>query len=457
MKKLLLVSLLAVSAQLATAQDFKKVQSTVLLGRFEDAKTEIDKMMADPKAAVKPEALYWKAKIYAVIYKDEKLAAKFPGIEKDAKDAMQKYMASDAGYAQVKDKGADPFFDIYGTSFGKGVKLFNEKKWAEAAGYFETSITYIDEIIKNKWTNSNIAFDTTALLYTGYSLQNASKPDEAAKYYSKLADNKVKGEGYIEVYRFLVVHYSNTNNEALFNKYLALAKEVYPTQMPWDEFEVDFIDKNYDLAKKTALYDKEDAAGTLTEKKYLQFGDLFINVKNKEKDHLDSAKLAAYTLKAADAFKKAYAKNNAQSLAAFNVGVIYYTIFGEYDDRYANNIRALQQLNSNRPVEKDPKKKAAADAKFKEQTDPIKKANTDLEKPLNENIDISIEWLTKAFNILKDKSDRTNVEKSVINKTVDFLANLYGYKRDKVRGKDAKAYDAFDAKYKEFDALHSKY
>lgn len=457
MKKLLFVSLFAASVQLAAAQDMKKVESNFLLNRVEDAKTEIEKVVADPKNAAKPEVLYWKAKIYAAVYKDAKLSEKFPSMDQDVKDAMQKYIAADPAFAVAKAKGADLFFDVYGTSFQKGVKLFNEKKWSDAAGYFETAIAYIDEIIKNKWTNSNIAFDTTALLYTGYSLQNANKLEGASKYYGKLADNKVKGEGYIEVYRFLVVYYTNTNNKAQFDKYLALAKEVYPKEMPWDEFEMDFIDKNYDLAKKSAMYDKDDAAGTMTEKQYLQFGDLFVNVKNKEKGHLDSAQIAGYTLKAADAFKKAFAKNPNQSLAAFNVGIIYYTIFGEYDDQYSANIRAMRQLNSNKPVEKDPKKKAAAEAALKQQMDPLKKANADLEKPLFDNIDASIEWLAKSYNILKDKADRTAVEKSVINKSVDFLANLYGYKRDKVRGKDAKAYDAYDAKYKEFDALHGKF
>ena len=457
MKKLLFVSLLAASVQLATAQDLKKVENNMVLNRVEDAKTEIDKVLADPKNASKPEVLYWKAKIYAALYKDAKLSEKFPSIDQDVKDAMQKYIAADPSFAVTKSKGADFFFDVYSASFQKGVKLFNEKKWNDAANYFETAITYIDEIIKNKWTNSSIAFDTTSLLYAGYSLQNANKLDGAAKYYGKLADNKVKGEGYIEVYRFLVVYYTNTNNKAEFDKYLALAKEVYPKEMPWDEFEMDFIDKNYDLAKKTAMYDKDDAAGTMTEKQYLQFGDLFVNVKNKEKGHLDSAQMAVYTLKAADAFKKAFAKNPSQSLAAFNVGIIYYTIFGEYDDQYSANIRTMRQLNSNKPVEKDPKKKAAAEAALKQQMDPLKKANADLEKPLFDNIDASIEWLTKSYNILKGKQDKTAVEKSVINKSVDFLANLYGYKRDTVRGKDAKAYDTYDAKYKEFDALHGKF
>ncbi len=457
MKKLLLLSMLAISLQSATAQDLKKVQSTFLLNRFEEAKTEVDKLAADAKTGTKPEVLYWKAKVYAAIYKDANLSTKYPGIAAEVNDAFKKYMAADPAYAQVKEKGADLFFDIYGASFAKGVKLFNDKKWDDAAGDFETAITYIDEIIRNKWTNAKLSFDTTALLYAGYSLQNASKLNDAAKYYGKLAENKVTGEGYVEVYRFLVIHYTNTNNEEQFKKYLALAKEVYPKALPWDEYEVDFLDKNYDLKKKTELYDKEDAAGTMSEAKYLQFGDLFVNVKNKEKGHLDSAQLSAYTVKAADAFKKAFAKNSQHAIAAFNVGVINYNIFGEYDDKYTANIRAMQTLNGNRTVEKDPKKKAVADAKFKEQVEPFKKANAELEKPLTEYVDASIDWLNKAYTILKDKSDRSNVEKSVLNKTIDFLANLYGYKRDKNRGKDAKAYDAYDAKFKEFDALHGKF
>ena len=74
-----------------------------------------------------------------------------------------------------------------------------------------------------------------------------------------------------------------------------------------------------------------------------------------------------------------------------------------------------------------------------------------------ENLDNSIDWIEKSYTILKAKSDRNKTEKSVINKSVDFLANLYAYKRDKVRGKDLKAYDAFDAKYKEYDTLHGKF
>jgi hypothetical protein len=455
MKKFLLLAMIAISVQGVRAQDFKKVQTATLLTKFEDAKTEIDKVMTDPKATAKAEGWYWKAKIYAALSKDPAMRAKYPNLTKDADEAFTKYAELDPVFALVKEKGAEGYFDMYSSAYNSAIKVFNDKKWDDASGQFETAINYINLIIRNKWTNANIAFDTTSVLYAAYSFQNAAKMDKAAQYYAVLADNKVSGKEYVDIYKFLATHYIATKNAPMFQKYVALGKELYPAEA-WDEYEVDYMDKNNTLAQKTEIYDKEDAAGTLNEMKYLQFGDLFVNVKNKEKN-LDSAEMNRYSLKAVDAFKKAYAKNNQNAIAAFNVGVIYYNIYYDYDDKYAANIRAMQALNANKPVEKDPKKKAAADAKFQATLDPYKKANADVEKPMIENLDNSIVWLEKSYEILKNKATRTNTEKSVINKSVDFLANLYAYKRDRARGKDPKAMDAYEAKYKEYDALHGKY
>lgn len=457
MKKLLLLTMLAAAFQLVQAQDLKKVQTTVILKKWEDAKTEIDKAIADPKGQTK-EGYYWKARVYAALYADPVLTAKYPNAAKDADAAFKKYRELDPSLTVAKASGPEGYFDMYKTSFADAIKVFNAKKWDEAAIDFTTAVEYSDVIFTNKWTAGNYAFDTTSLLYLGYAFQNAKKMDDAAKAYGRLADNKVGGETYADIYKFLDSYYSTAKNQELFNKYLALSRELYPAEgASWDEFEMDYIDNNWTLAQKVAFYDKGDAAGTLTERQLLQFGEVFVHVKDKEKT-LDSAQALAYTLKAADAFKKAYAKNNQNSIAAFNVGVIYYNIYGEYDDKYAGNIRNLQGINANRPpADKDPKKKAAADAKFKEQTDAIKNANAAIEKPLMDNLDMAIDWLEKSYTVLKSKSDKNKTEKSIANKSVDFLANLYAYKRDRVRGKDLKAFDAYDAKYKEFDALHAKF
>ena len=72
-------------------------------------------------------------------------------------------------------------------------------------------------------------------------------------------------------------------------------------------------------------------------------------------------------------------------------------------------------------------------------------------------MDAAIEWIEKAYNDLKNKEKFTKPEKNVISRSVDFLATLYGFKRDKVRGKDQKAYDELDAKYNFYDTLHDKY
>ncbi|MFL9484164.1 hypothetical protein ACI6Q2_15390 [Chitinophagaceae bacterium LWZ2-11] len=459
MKKVLFFSMIAAGVMTGVqAQDFKNVQKAVLLKQTENAKTEIDNVMKDPKAQAKPEGWMYKAEIYAAIYKDPALKVKYPNAEVVADEAFQKYAQLDPSYKIMKDNGAQQAaFDLYGTSFNNGIRTFNSKHWDSASYFFKYAVAYSDVIFKNKWSeNTNIAFDTTSILYAGYSSQNAQKPELALGYYTRLADNKVKGEGYNDIYKYILVSYSNQKNLDQFNKYLAIAKELYPKDN-WEEYELDYFNRNYSLEQKAALYDKEDAAGTISFLKYMHYGDAFANPSKEDKAALDSAKLADYQDKASDAFKKASLKDATDGLSPFNVGVIAYTKFGIYDDRMRDNRKKLQDLNSNRPVEKDPKKKTAADAAFKAQADEIKAANATLEKPMLAEADKSIEWLEKAYNILKDKATRTNTEKNLLNKSVDFLANLYSYKRDALKGKDPKMYDVYDAKYKQFDALHDKF
>lgn len=436
------------------AQDYKKVQANVLLNKMEDAKRDIDKIEADPKGQNKPETWYWKSKIYAAINKNETARQNYPTIFSDAEKAIKKYIELDPTFALVKEKGAEGFFDLYSYSFNVGLKDFKEKNWSGAASDFEGAVYYSDFIFSNKWANSSAPFDTTSILYAAYSNQNAKQLDNATKYYKRLAESKCIGEGYQDIYKYLVEYYMNNKDKVSFDKMMAIGKELYPKETSWEYFEAEYIDNNLSLTEKTEYYDKGDAAGTITENQYLQFGDIFVNVRHKE---TDSSKFDFYTKKGIEAFKKAYTLNPQNALASYNVAVIYYNYFNESDDKYVANVKLMQKINADRPFEKDPKKKLAIDAKIKAQVDEIKKSNLLVEKETFENIDYAIDWLTKSYNLLKEKSNRTKTEKSVINKAVDFLANLYNYKMNKVRGKDVKAYDALEVKYKEFDALHDTF
>ena len=200
-----------------------------------------------------------------------------------------------------------------------------------------------------------------------------------------------------------------------------------------------------------SLYEQKLAAGGLKERDFLMFGDMFMS--GKTEDNPDK-----YINKAAEVYKKAYELNNKNFAAAFNIGIAYYNQFSILDEQTGKNIKALQNLNANKPAApKDPKKKVAFEAAFKAQQDSIKKLNVALEAPIKEKVDASIEWITKAYDAIKDKEKLERSEKGVASRSVDFLATLYAYKRDKARGKDQKASDEYDLKYNIYDKLHDKY
>jgi len=459
MKKLSLLLTFAFALFLANAQDkaFKNVNTNFLLGKFEEAKTELDKAMADPKNESKAEAWLWKTRIWAELYGDEKLEAKYPDAGKTALEAFKKYESMDKDLKMIADasvswRSADL---IYVNSFNRGRKQFDAKKWAEAFDFF-TKAEYIGEVFtKKNLRNNGAVVDTFIVLYTAYAAQNAKKSDDAAFYYGKLADKKIGGNDYKDIYSYLLVYNSDKKQKDNFFKYLGIAKELYPTE-DWDDYEFDYFTKNYSMQEKVDAYSKEDAAGTLSARKYMLYGQLFSEISRDEKS-LDSASKASYQHKSTDAFLKAFNKDNKLAIAAFNAGVNYYNDFNIYDERMYNNRKLMQEINSTKVTEKDPKKKAAAEAAIKAKADAVKKLNTDIEKPLNENLDNAISWLEKSFLIFKDMPTKDRTVKNCLNNAVKWLANCYQYKRDRAKGKDLKAYDAFDAKYKEYDALYDKF
>lgn len=446
----------ALAFQITKAQDYKKLQTLTVLNKYEDAKTEIDKIAADPKSATKAETFMWKAKIYSAFANanDEKMKVKYADAFTVADAAFTKYLEMDPTFKILKDNSSsDAATNIYSLTYKEGVRTFNAKRWDSASYFFNYAVKYSDFLFQNKLLKSEAPFDTTSILYAGYSAQNAQKPDEAVKYYTRLMDSKVADANYIELYKYVLLQHIKKNDKTTFEKYLAVSKLAYPKEN-WEDYEIEFVNKNFSLKDKVALYDKEDAAGTLSSAKYLQYADVFVNIPKDDKAKMDSLTLDQYQRKALDAFKKAAAKDTTDGIAYFNVGIIYYNIYGVYDDRAIENRKVLQDLNANHVVERDPKKKPAAEAKFKEQTDVIKKLNLDLDKPMAEAVDGCILYIEKSYNILKDKKDPNSVEKSCLRKSVDFLANMYAIKRDKARGKDPKAYDVYDAKYNFYDKLH---
>jgi hypothetical protein len=453
MKKLLGFLTILFAMHTVQAQDFDKVKTNLLLGKTDDAKADYDKILTKKANLVgTAAAYYWKSKIYSAYHKDP---VKYPNAYNESKKALDEYIKAEPSLQLAKDNGQEPFFDVYIKCFKSGVDSFNVKAWKGAAEYFASVVKYSDIIFTQGWASSKQKFDTTAIIYAGYSNQNAGNLDETIFYYKKLVDNKVATPELLDVYRYLLIQLTERKDKVQFDTYLAMSAAAYPNES-WVEYSTEYIDKNLSIDEKVEMFDKLVAVGSISELESQTFGDMFMAGKSAEGVSQENAN--KYIAKASEAYKKAYSMNNKNFAAAFNAGISYYNAFSVLDEKVSINLKALQTINSTKPeAPKDPKKKAAFDAFYKAKIDSVRKINTGLEAPIKENVDAAIEWIDKAFNVIKDKEKLERIEKNVALKSVDFLATLYGYKRDKARGKDQKAFDEFDAKFNIYDQLHDKY
>src|SRR5689334_22870970 len=82
MKKVFL-SLMLASCSLWVAAQYNAVTLYYSTGKIEDAKKEVDKLMADPKTKDKPETYIWKMNVYSELYADSSLAPKYPSARTD--------------------------------------------------------------------------------------------------------------------------------------------------------------------------------------------------------------------------------------------------------------------------------------------------------------------------------------------------------------------------------------
>ncbi|MCZ2223377.1 MAG: hypothetical protein LC122_07075 [Chitinophagales bacterium] len=465
MKKTSLLFIFGIALLTVNAQNkmYKNVQKYFITASYEEARVETDKLIQDPKANDKAETWLWRTRVYSELFFSDKLRVRYPGCGNIALEAFKKYEALEPDYKMLSNATIAawnwrPLDVLYVTNFNLGRKFFEEKKWDSAYYTFMNAVYMGDIIVKKDLRGNGAKIDTLSVLYAAYSAQNGKMENEASALYEKFADLRIGGNDMKDAYIYILLHAAKTKDKEKFYKYIAIAKEVYPSDEDWDDYEMEFITNTTTIEERLALYQKEDTAGTISARKYMLYGQTLIqSTKGKEGEELDSLTTRKLEDASIDAFKKAYLKDNNLGLAAYNAGLLYYNRFSEYDDMISSNRRALQRLNASKADIKDPKKKAAAEAEYKKQSEIIKQANAEIEKPIMEAIDNSIEWLEKSYSSMKDGDLNDRTIKNCLKNSVKWLANLYLYKREKVKGKDTKAYDEYDAKFNLYDGLFSKY
>ncbi|MBS1914921.1 MAG: hypothetical protein JST87_01520 [Bacteroidetes bacterium] len=421
MKKYVLFGMLAMTIHFCTAQDFEKVKKSVILpGQLENAKTEIDKLMNDPKAQAKAEGWMWKAKVYSGIYADEKLRAKYPGAETISNEAFEKYQQMDPTFKILKDNGLQSIAgDIYSTSFNNGVRTYNTKQWDSAGYYFQLAVKYSDIIFKNKWgRDTTMALDTTSILYAGISEEKANKKDVAATYYGKIAQNKIAkigGSDISDVYKWLVDYYSRLNNdEANALKYLALGKEVFPNDTTWPEIESGIYDNELDAYRKNpnkdSLFIKYEQITTSLPKSYVFMYNYGVELYNYAIDTSSGKKPAnsdALIAKAKEKLNKALEINPDYAQADLLLGQI---VFNEAVDLKATT----KDIKGQKP--EDVKKRA------------------DIRVAAGKKFDEAIPYLEKVEKLLGPRGKLKQEERTTLKNAYDLLTTIYEQKnvKDKI-------------------------
>lgn len=230
----------------AFAQDLKEVQTLALTGQYPKAKDAVDKHLAVPKNAQKPEGWYYKGFIYNNISKDStKPIAENAALKATAYDALKKYREMDPKAELLTEQNNSPLFDLYvGYYSDLGVKAYLAKDPATAFQHFSKSLEIHDYIVANNLTGNNgfkfSQLDTTLTLYTAIAAAEAKNLDEAANYYKKITDVDIADPQYIDAYQYLADYYKTKKDKANFAAIIEKGKKLYPTNNEyWTAMEIE--------------------------------------------------------------------------------------------------------------------------------------------------------------------------------------------------------------------------
>ncbi|MBL7732560.1 MAG: hypothetical protein JNM88_15395 [Chitinophagaceae bacterium] len=241
MKRLLLLVTISLPSLLVSAQNYDAIKLTLSLTQFEKAKEEVDKSMSNTKFASKPEAYILKASIYGGLAMDPKNinTAKEDELTTDGNNAFSKFREMDPSMSLLKEEVYQMGIDnLYRSNYNLGYNAYNEKKWEPAFKSLKSAMEYSDLLIEKKILPGPI--DTNLLILAGVTAENGGFKDDAAKYYTKLADSKITGDGFESVYRFLVTYYFGKKDMANFEKYKGYGGEMYPKSEYFKYDKIDF-------------------------------------------------------------------------------------------------------------------------------------------------------------------------------------------------------------------------
>ncbi len=425
MKRLLIAFMFVSASSYTFAQASSKALELLKGKKTADAKTEIDKVMASDKGAKDPDAWYAKSKVYDAVSMDPQLTTANPTAKADAFEALKKYVELDQKklIALQLDNYSVPQ-DLYKNYFQAGATFYNANNYADAFNSFKNTLDISQYMHSKGWTN--VSLDTNVVLYTGVSAEKLNKKDDAAIYYSKLADAKVAGDNMADIYKWLTDYYYQKKDVANAEKYMALGEGLYPKDAFWAGMKLDMA---RDKGDKQALFTRYEDIIAKDPSNYLysyNYGIELYKEAYKEDASQRPANSQELIDKAAVNLKKALELKPDYAPANLVVGQIYYNQGVDLNAQY----KAIKLPATGKLKPEDQKKK------------------DDLKASMLKKFDESIPYFEKVDQLLGSQGKLKQDEKANLKDAYDLLTTIYDQKNMKDKSK------VYEDKFNNVDKAH---
>ena len=416
MKKLVLSVMLAMVGMGLFAQKIDKAKELFDKKNYTEAKNEIEKYLATDKGSKDPEGWFLKARVYYAIATDANLKTATPDAREQSFEAVKKYV--DMDYAAKKDSAQryislqltqfQPLTGLYSSYSNDGASFYNSQNFNDALGMYKKTLGIFDYMASKNWTGKS-KFDTTITLYAAITAEKANKPDEAAIYYGLIAENKIKSEGYIDIYKWLADYHAKKGDVEKAQKFVNLGKEVYPGDPYWSGFEIEMI---RDKGTKDQLFAKYEEIIKESPTNHVFYFNYGVELYQTAYDN-DETKRPANSKELIEKAKTVLAKSI------------------EIKPDYPNAQMLLGQIAYNQGVDLNKQQSAIKGTPTKKLTPDETKKKDDLKKAMMAKFDEAVPYFEKVDQLLGSAGKLKMEEKSVLKDAYDLLVTVYEIKGDK--------------------------
>jgi hypothetical protein len=431
MKKFLFLLTTCLSFFLVSAQKYEDIKNMMLLQKFQQAKTDLDKAMTNAKFTAKAEAYILKTAVYSgmAMMDGTKGTPQAEQLTTEAEVAFKKYKEMDPELSLIND----PVYqngpiNLYSGYYATGYADYSAKppKWEASYEKFVKASELSDILITKKILNTTL--DTNVLILAAVTAENSNKKEDAAKFYTRLADNKVTGDGFESVYRYLVNYYFGKKDMPAFEKYKALGKELFPKSDYFAFDKIDFaVGLEKDIDAKLKALEEVLASDPNNYKTNQIIGEIIYDTLNSRfEGAVQPGNAAELESRMIIAFNKAAAAKPGSEIPFLYIG-----------DHFVNK---AVRVNDEREAHAKETKARTKPGAMASKEDVAKRDM--LDKKYSETLDGAREPYEKVASIFatKPKSEDKNQamrDKQQYKKAVSYLADIYANKRINAKGKPA--------------------